>query len=360
MQVEFWFPIAAWFSAITGLAWMLEVMIMGSLRYRKAYAKVDAEISSGELKRIFSEPKYARFLGGIFIVSLVPLIFLAIRKSMDFSIFLSIACLISGILYLFDVLYLKRLRNKLASQLAEKYSSDDTIQGRANDEPLAIEYARSFFPVLLIVFGLRSFLIEPYQIPSGSMIPTLQIGDFIAVNKFAYGVKLPVLGTKIFPVGEPKRGDIFVFKPPHEPDMTYIKRVIAVPGDRIRFDYNKSRLWINDEEVTANYIGDDIEPDVGAPVRVFEEHIGDVTHLIYKFKYLDGKRPFGSYPRQGEEITVPEGKYFAMGDNRDNSKDSRFFGFVDEQAILGKAFVVWVHWPKLGSIPSFSHNKWLE
>ena len=360
MQVDFWFPIAAWFSAVTGIAWIMEVILLGSVRYHKAQIRLEDDISSIELGSIFSEPKYARLLGTVFLLSLVPLLFLAIRKSMDFSIFLVIACLVSGLVYGFDALYLKKVRTRLSNKLAEKYAQDDPVQQTIHDEPLAVEYSRSFFPVLIVVLVLRSFLIEPYQIPSGSMIPTLQIGDFIAVNKFAYGIKVPVLGTKLIPVGEPKRGDIFVFKPPHEPDMTYIKRVIGLPGDKIRFDYDKSRLWINDQEVTANYVGDDVEPDAGFEVRVFEEQIGDVKHLIYKAKYGDGKRPYGDYPKPGEEITIPAGKYFAMGDNRDNSSDSRFFGFVDEDAILGKAFAVWVHWPSIGSIPSFSHDKWLD
>jgi signal peptidase I len=208
-------------------------------------------------------------------------------------------------------------------------------------EPLLVEYSRSLFPVILIVLLLRSFLVEPFRIPSGSMMPTLLVGDFILVNKFAYGLRLPVLDTKFVGVGEPKRGDVVVFRYPKDPSIDYIKRVIGLPGDRIAY-YDK-KLFINGEPMEQSAL--DTYVGVGSGVsmsgaKVHNEHLGDVQHDIL----ID--------PTRGTvegEFRVPEGHYFMMGDNRDNSNDSRYWGFVPEENLVGKAFMIWMNWDGQGS-----------
>ena len=205
--------------------------------------------------------------------------------------------------------------------------------------PLVLDYARSFFPVLLIVVILRSFIAEPFRIPSGSMIPTLEIGDFILVQKYAYGVRLPVLHTKIMEFGKPKRGDVMVFRYPRDPSINYIKRVIGLPGDRISWTEDK-QLIINDKKVDYSIVKDiQVKTPYGkVAARIFNEKLpseeGDIHHTMQIFS---GKT-------QTTTIIVPENSYFVMGDNRDNSSDSRVWGFVPEKNIVGKAIFIWMHW----------------
>lgn len=209
----------------------------------------------------------------------------------------------------------------------------------SDNPPMLLDYARSFFPVLLIVVILRSFVAEPFRIPSGSMIPTLEIGDFILVQKYAYGVRLPVTHQKIIPVADPQRGDVMVFRYPKDPAINYIKRVVGLPGDRISWTADKE-LIVNDKKVPltdAQVV--DVETQYGKrQAQVYTETIpskeGDVDHLVQVF-------PGQSRP---VDIVVPEGRYFVMGDNRDNSSDSRVWGFVPEENIVGKAVYVWMHW----------------
>jgi signal peptidase I len=204
------------------------------------------------------------------------------------------------------------------------------------NEPLIVEYARSFFPVLLVVIILRSFVAEPFRIPSGSMMPTLEVGDFILVNKFAYGVRLPVLRTKLLDTGKPQRGDVFVFRFPEKPWQNFIKRVIGLPGDHIRWD--REKLYVNGERVTAEAIGEYIAVDQAGgkhPAKRLKETLGSVEHDIILMNY--GSQSSG-------ETTVPEGKYFAMGDNRFGSNDSRYWGFVPEENLVGKAMFIWMHY----------------
>ncbi|NPA72293.1 MAG: signal peptidase I [Gammaproteobacteria bacterium] len=205
-------------------------------------------------------------------------------------------------------------------------------------EPLLVEYARSLFPVFLVVLILRSFIIEPFRIPSGSMYPTLQIGDFIAVNKFAYGVKLPVLQTTIIPVSDPERGDVVVFKYPNDPAVDYIKRVVGLPGDEIT--YIGRTIFINGKAVKAKLIGKYQGSNSGAVMNgaavVKEFFPNETTHEVL----LDMDK--SSLDMQ--TVTVPEGHYFMMGDNRDHSNDSRFWGFVPEKNLKGKAFGIWMNW----------------
>ncbi|MEZ5452817.1 MAG: signal peptidase I [Thiothrix sp.] len=203
------------------------------------------------------------------------------------------------------------------------------------EEPVLVEYARSFFPVLLLVLLLRSFVAEPFRIPSGSMLPTLEIGDFILVNKFAYGLRLPVLHTKILAIGEPQRGDVVVFRYPENPKVDYIKRLIGVPGDTLEWD-NKT-LKVNGVELNRQSVGVyealDQNNGVRPTFRLTEDLLG-VSHDILMLPNVVNKT--GS-------LTVPEGHYFMMGDNRDMSNDSRMWGLVPEANVVGKATYIWMH-----------------
>ena len=276
-------------------------------------------------------------------------------SSINLPLILTLAVLITGLVWLFDALVLSRPRKAKVAAVENQFSgmSLETEQQKnafadamsvAAREPILVEYSKSFFPVLFIVFFLRSFLVEPFQIPSGSMIPTLEVGDFILVNKFAYGVRAPVLNTEIIPIGKPERGDVMVFFPPHQPETYYIKRVIGLPGDHI--SYNNHVLTINGKVIEEKLVA---ELPAGAPVlRMVKETIDDKEFTAYKHI-----RP-SRLSVQGSWI-VPEGQYFMMGDNRDNSLDSREWGFASEDMIVGKAFAVWMHWEKFLSIPSFDH-----
>jgi signal peptidase I len=276
-------------------------------------------------------------------------------SSINLPLILTLAVLITGLVWLFDALVLSRPRKEKVMAVEKQFSgmelqteqqkkAYEDAKAVAAKEPTLVEYSKSFFPVLFIVFFLRSFLVEPFQIPSGSMIPTLEVGDFILVNKFAYGVRAPVLNKEIVPVGKPQRGDVMVFFPPHAPDIYYIKRVIGVPGDHIT--YNDHVLTINGKVVEEKLVA---ELPAGQPVlRMVTETIDGKEFTAYKHLRPSRLSLRGSW-------VVPEGHYFMMGDNRDNSLDSREWGMVSEDAIVGKAFAVWMHWEKFMSIPSFDH-----
>lgn len=211
-----------------------------------------------------------------------------------------------------------------------------------------MEYAKSFFPVLFIVLVLRSFLVEPFQIPSASMVPTLEVGDFILVNKYTYGIRLPVVGTKVVDLNSPKRGDVMVFFPPGK-DIYFIKRVIGLPGDEIRYINNV--LYINGEKQSQALVA---SLPAGEPqYQLMTETVDGIDHAMQKHIVP------GRLSRHGVWV-VPEGHYFMMGDNRDNSSDSREWGFVPEENIVGKAFAIWMHWESLTSIPSFSRVGWIQ
>ncbi|PWW38238.1 signal peptidase I [Chromohalobacter israelensis] len=267
---------------------------------------------------------------------------------MDFSLLLVLAVAITGIVWLLDIVWWRRARRaRLATAESQVDGElDAATRGKLAKEPWPVDYARSFFPVLLIVLVLRSFVVEPFQIPSGSMRPTLKVGDFILVNKFTYGLRLPVINTEILDLGEPERGDIMVFRFPDDPSVNFIKRVVGLPGDRIR--YEDKQLYVNGQPVAKSVTDDDADDAPGE--RQFEERLGGVAHAIYNNPQDPGP--------QMREVVVPDGQYFMMGDNRDHSNDSRYWGFVPEENIVGEAFAVWMHWD--GGLPSFSSVRLLE
>ena len=280
--------------------------------------------------------------------------------SLNFPLLLVIAVAVSGLLALIDLLFFApRRRAAIAGYSSQVMEPDQAVIERLSKEPLLIEYGKSFFPVLAIVLVLRSFLVEPFQIPSGSMKPTLEVGDFILVNKFAYGIRLPVLDTKVISVGDPQRGDVMVFRYPSDPQVNYIKRVVGLPGDRIRYSSSK-KLYINDRLVAETLLGQ--EPRSLGSAELYREKLGQVEHMI--------RKEVGRYRLEpGREWVVPVGHYFMMGDNRDNSNDSRYWndpnipkellGMVPDQNIVGKAFAIWMTWPdpKLKNLPSFSRDR---
>jgi len=248
----------------------------------------------------------------------------------DFPTILFLASAATGLVWLADVLYWKPRRKE-----------DD-------NEPVIVEYSRSFFPIILIVLLLRSFLFEPFRIPSGSMMPTLLAGDFILVNKYAYGIRLPVINKKIISTNDPQRGDVVVFRYPADPTTDYIKRVIGLPGDHI--EYRNKMLYINgkqlDYSVKGLYVGSGSGVNYTG-TRVMHENIRGVEHELLvrenQFEY--------AYPcmKNGNSYTVPDGQYFVMGDNRDYSNDSRFWCSVPDENLVGKAFMVWMHWDAGGN-----------
>lgn len=262
---------------------------------------------------------------------------------MNFPLILTILLLASGLIWVADVLFLKKKR---AAGLKD---------------PWWVEYGGSFFPVILLVFVLRSFVAEPFKIPSGSMIPTLQVGDFILVNKFAYGIRLPVIDKKIIPIANPQRGDVMVFRYPEDPSVDYIKRVAGVPGDEV--SYINKVLKINGRAVTTGHDQDYLHKERLYYSKQSIEQNGEHKYHVLtdegapNFVADPSNFPFRQnchYADNGVVCRVPHGHYFMMGDNRDNSKDSRYWGFVPDANIVGKAFFIWMNFSDLGRIGSFN------
>lgn len=274
----------------------------------------------------------------------------------NLALLLVILTAVSGFVWLIDHLFFfpkRRRRAQAIETLGGLDAEERTARAtKVMNEPVAVEYARSFFPVLLLILIFRSFIAEPFKIPSGSMMPTLMVGDFILVSKFSYGVRLPVLNTRILATGEPKRGDVFVFRFPEDPSQDYIKRVIGLPGDEI--SYRNKTLFVNGEQVPNKYFGPYTGPSEpsGRDMSGAQEQIESLPnsvaagndkspnptidhHILLMADVLSGRE--GSWH-------VPEGHYFAMGDNRDNSLDSRFWGFVPEENLVGRAFLIWMNW----------------
>lgn len=258
----------------------------------------------------------------------------------DFEAALVIFTLVTGVIWLADRLWLSKRR--VALEIQKNGSAEKTEEVRPSG---IVEFARSFFPVVLAVLLLRSFVIEPFRIPSGSMLPTLLAGDFILVNKFNYGIRLPVFHSKVISMDEPERGDVVVFRFPPDPGKDFIKRVIGLPGDEI--SYVDKTLYVNGKRVHLDPLGVYDEPRVpylkGA--LLFTEELPGVQHQIL----LQPRRP-----SRDARLTVPEGHFFVMGDNRDGSDDSRRWGFVPEKNLVGRAFMVWMSWDSSRKLPAWS------
>ena len=235
---------------------------------------------------------------------------------------------ITGLIWLLDIFVLSKKRASNAK------------------DPILVEYSKSFFPVILLVFFIRSFIAEPFKIPSGSMMPTLLAGDFILVSKFSYGIRVPILNYTMIEVDKPKRGDVFVFHYPPKPSIDYIKRVVGLPGDLI--EYKSKTLYINDKKIEQTFV--DKYPYVMNEIhhieaKEFKEALGNVNHSIL----------IHDLPGENFKFEVPQGHYLAFGDNRDNSADSRVWGFVPEHNLVGRAFFIWFNFGELKRIGTIIH-----
>ena len=259
---------------------------------------------------------------------------------MMFALFMIVILLVTGFIWLLDILVLRKSRVVGAS------------------EPIVVEYAKSFFPVILVVFFVRSFIVEPFKIPSGSMMPTLLAGDYILVNKFTYGLRVPILNNTFFQIDHPTRGDVFVFHYPPEPSIDYIKRVVGLPGDKIR--YQDKHLTINGKLLAVQDLGnyEYMLPGLNNMTAThYKEQLGNVQHdiLIHDVVGNYDADTIGAKFANDEEIIVPAGHYLAMGDNRDNSSDSRVWGFVPERNLVGKAFYIWMNFDQGSRIGTAIH-----
>ncbi len=280
--------------------------------------------------------------GMILLVAIVGVCLYIWYVTSDFALALVLMTAAFGVIWALDRLLFQHRRIERAS-----------AEGQKPHEPLLVDYARSFFPVILAVLLFRTFLIEPFRIPSGSMMPTLLVGDFVLVNKFAYGLRLPVTDTKIVDIGEPQRGDIAVFKYPPNPKEDYIKRIVGLPGDTI--SVHNEQLFVNGKPMPQSYLGPITDTDAesmrtaqaGGVERT--EHLGNVTHRIIVLP------PIMRAPETDGTWIVPQGCYWAMGDNRDNSSDSRFWGPVPEKNLRGKAFLIWFSLADLKRIGTVLH-----
>ena len=256
---------------------------------------------------------------------------------MDFELILVVLTGLTGFVWLVDVLFFRKRRLALQGANFGVAAQQQAAAAPAARDPVIVEYSKSFFPVILAVLLIRSFFVEPFTIPSSSMVPTLLIGDFILVNKYTYGVRLPVARTKILDIGLPERGDVVVFRPPAYPNKNYVKRLVGLPGDKI--SYVNDTLYVNgvpmQQMPVGRYFGEGLNSEsTGWDLRT--ETLVDKEHQIL----IRGGRNM----LPGGPWEIPAGHYFMMGDNRDNSEDSRVWGLVPEENLVGRAFFVWWHW----------------
>ena len=264
-----------------------------------------------------------------------------ISGSWDLAAILLIAIAVSIVIKIVDKVWLAPQRRAMLTGVSDKcIELTEEDAEKAQRIPVLVDLANSILPVLIIVLLLRSFMVEPFRIPSGSMTPTLWEGDFILVNKFVYGLRLPVLNTKVIDISEPQRGDVMVFRYPQNPSLPFIKRIVGVPGDHLSYDPQEKILYLNEEPVSLEQIG--IFSGEGSS----DQYRGNTQYV----EYLPGaehqiiKNPMRFSQPKFNDLIVPEGHYFVLGDNRDDSKDSRFWGFVPESHVMGEAFMIWMHW----------------
>ncbi len=295
---------------------------------------------------------------------------------MNFALILFLLTIFTGAFWILDVFILAPSRKAEARAQLAAFDRDNaealsrgeqkvvaarhTIQIRTKERPRWLEYTAGFFPIIFIIFIIRSFVIEPFRIPSGSMMPTLVTGDMILVNKYVYGLRVPVLNTKFLPISEPQRGEVVVFRYPPNTEIDYIKRIVGLPGDKV--SYMDKKLTINGEPVRTVPDGTYYDDSKLLELDQYKEQLGEINHRIL----IDRTRPgfvyalpthndpqACTYTRSGVECTVPPGQYFVLGDNRDNSEDSRYWGFVPEENLVGRAFFIWLNVSSPSRIGSF-------
>ena len=301
------------------------------MRDSKEKKNLDPAKSNDTMDKMFSKD-------GIIIIVLIAILIKLVFY--NFELALTLTTLVAGIIWLLDILVLRKRRFQNAVVERDKKESEKIVlkqdAGVNVQDPWPVEYAKAFFPVLILVLLLRSFVAEPFRIPSGSMLPTLEVGDFILVNKFKYGLRLPVLRNKVTQGSEPERGDVVVFKFPGDPRIDYIKRIVGLPGDEIV--YKDKQLYINGEQMDLEFIGDyNRRTERAGPgtFKVLHETLGKHEHEI-----LNDPRIYS----QDFYVKVEPGNFFVMGDNRDGSSDSRVWGFLPEKNLVGKAFIIWMHY----------------
>lgn len=345
------FALMAWALGVLAVVWLLDIFVLERGRLRRAVALLDQEpLDEAAIQRLIKPRRWTYPLQVIGLPLIVGVIYMAIQESRDLALLLILGTLYAGLVALLDRLLLRPYRLKLAAVLAPE---NGTLTYVAESDSTLVEYAKSFFPVLALVVVLRSFLFEPYQIPSESMRPTLLVGDFLLVNKFSYGLRLPVVKTRLTHFADPEPGEVMVFTPPHRSNQNYIKRVAAVGGDRVQYNYQTKEIRVNGELVEREFVSERREN--GRLIREYEETLGDYSYSVY----LIDNAPVPNWDEL--DMQVPDGHYFVVGDNRDNSLDSRFWEqqygtspFVDGRELQGKAVVRWMFWPNLFSLPSFS------
>lgn len=324
---------------ISGIVWLGDMWFVAGKRKEKK----------------LPDPEYVEYAQTFFIIFLVILILVSLE--FDFATILFSCTVLTGIVWLIDNRFFEEKRlekfNKenppsdgeastpAAKDVHDKKNAKNKLS-KVPKEPLLVEYSRSFFPIILVVLVLRSFLMEPFRIPSGSMEPSLLIGDYILVNKYTYGIRLPVIDQKIVDINLPGRGDVIVFRYPQNPSINYIKRVVGIPGDKI--SYKNKILYINGKEMSQDMVNTFTRQGGGRTVGGGGERVEDLMGVKHRIKIN-----FQQIDPREINLVVPENRYFVMGDNRDNSNDSRMWGFVPEENLVGKAVFIWMNFNR-GSV----------